>query len=218
MTSPLAVILGVGPLIGLSVTRRFAREGFRTAMVGIDAALLEEQAPAIPGARAFVSDLGEPGSVRDVFRRIREGLGEADVLVYHASAGARGSSSALDPETLRRDLRVNAIAPLEAVQEVLPAMRRAGQGTLLFTGGGLALKPQADMASASMGKAAIRQLALCLAEELKPAGIHAATITIAGFVQRDTSFNPELIAESYWQLHAEAREHWRSEVVLVPGS
>ena len=216
MASPLAVILGVGPLIGLSVTRRFAREGFRTAMVGLDAAFLEAQAAAIPEAHAFVSDLGEPGSVHEVFRRIREELGEAQVLIYHASAGSHGLASSLDPAELQHDLRVNARAPLEAVQEVLPTMRRAGKGTILFTGGGLALKPQADMVSASMGKAALRQLALCLADELSPEGVHVATITIAGFVQRDTPFHPDLIAESFWQLHAEPRESWRTEVVLTP--
>ena len=95
-------------------------------------------------------------------------------------------------------------------------MRRAGQGTLLFTGGGLALKPQADLASGSMGKAALRQLALCLAEELAPEGLHAALVTVAGFVQRDTPFNPDLIADCFWELHREPRESWRSEVVLRP--
>jgi hypothetical protein len=37
-----------------------------------------------------------------------------------------------------------------------------------------------------MGKAALRSLALCLAQELAPEGIHAATITVCGFVQRGT--------------------------------
>lgn len=216
MTSPLAVILGVGPLLGLSVTRRFARDGFRTAMVGLDAALLQEQAALTPDAHAFLADLGEPGSVREVFRRIRETLGDADVLVYNASAGTRGVASGLDPLALQRDLRVNAVAPLEAVQEVLPAMRGTGKGTLLFTGGGLALKPQRDMASGSIGKAALRQLALCLADELAPEGIHVATVTVAGFVQRGTPFNPDLIAETFWELHREPRAAWRSEIVLRP--
>ena len=216
MKSPLAVILGVGPLIGLSVTRRFAREGFQTAMVGLAAAFLEAQASAISGARAYVSDLGEANAMSDLFRRIRQALGAANVLIYNASAGQRGQASSLDPGALLHDLRVNAIAPLEAVQEVLPAMRQTGKGTILFTGGGLAIKPQADMASGSMGKAAIRQLALCLAEELSPEGIHAAMVTVAGFVQRDTPFHPDLIAEAFWELHCEPKASWRSEVVLRP--
>lgn len=214
MATLLAVVLGAGPQIGLSVGRRFAEGGCRVAMVGLDAGPLETV--ALPGSEVFVADLARPGAVADVFWRIRERMGEAGVLVYNASGGTRGTASSLPPEALARDLRVNALAPLEAVREVLPAMRKAGKGTLLFTGGGLALKPQVDAASASMGKAALRQLALCLAEELAPAGIHAATVTVAGFVQPGTAFGPDRIAEHFWELHAEPRERWRSEVVVRP--
>ena len=216
MTSPLAVILGVGPLIGLSVAQRFAQEGFRTVLVGLEGAFLAAQTAYLPGSHSIVCDLGRPDSVVPLFQRIRANHGDAQVLVYNASAGGLGPASSLDTETLSHDLRVNALAPLEAVREVLPAMREAGEGTLLFTGGGLALKPQADLASASMGKAALRQLSLCLAEELAPVGIHAATVTVAGFVQQNTAFNPDLIAACFWELHAEARKDWRSEVVLRP--
>jgi len=214
MPPPLAAILGVGPLIGLAVARRFASEGFRTALVGVEGAFLAEQAVLLPRARAFECRLEGEDSVRELFERLRREVGEPEVLVYNASAGSRGAASGLAPSTLERELKVNAIAPLAAVREVLPAMRRAKRGTLLFTGGGLALKPQADLASGSLGKAALRQLALCLAEELAPEGIHAATVTVAGYVQRASSLDPDRIAEHFWQLHAEPRDSWRSEVVL----
>lgn len=213
---PLAVILGVGPLIGLAVSRRFAREGFRVVMVGLDGAFLEVQHQQLPGSAALVCDLGEPEAVERLFQRIAPEHGEAQVLVYNASAGSRCTASALEPAQLEKDLRVNVSAPLAAVRAVLPAMRRAGRGTILFTGGGLALKPQAELASGSVGKAAIRQLALCLHEELKPEGIRVATVTVAGFVQKESAFNPDFIAETYWLLHAEPQEHWHAEVVLKP--
>jgi NAD(P)-dependent dehydrogenase (short-subunit alcohol dehydrogenase family) len=215
-SAPLAILLGIGPLIGAALARRFARGGFRTALVGLDPVLLETLAADLPGARGYVRDLGEPGAVSEVMAAIARAQGEARVLVWHASAGARGTASALDPQVLARDLRLNAVAPLEAVQQVLPAMRRAGQGTLLFTGGGLALKPEVGLASGSAGKAALRQLALCLAAELAPEGIHAATVTVAGFVQPGTPFDPERVAQGFWELHAEPRDQWRDELVLRP--
>lgn len=212
--SPLAAILGAGPLLGASVARRFAREGFRTAIVGLDAGFLDGLVTALPGARDYLRDLGEAGAIPELFNAIEREQGEAQVLVYNASAGTRGSASTLAAASFERDLRINAIAPLEAAQRVLPAMRKARQGTLLFTGGGLALKSQADMASGSMGKAALRQLALCLAEELAPEGLHAATVTIAGYVQRGTALDPDRIADAFWDLHHETRDQWRSEVLL----
>ena len=103
---------------------------------------------------------------------------------------------------------------LAAAQWALPAMRGRARGTLLFTGGGLALEPKPGLASASLGKAALRSLALSLGAELAPAGIHAATVTICGFVRADTPLDPERVAEAFWDLHLEEPADWRREVVL----
>jgi NAD(P)-dependent dehydrogenase (short-subunit alcohol dehydrogenase family) len=83
----------------------------------------------------------------------------------------------------------------------------------LLTGGGLALSPSAQYADLAIGKAGMRSLALSLAEELEPHGIHVATVTVAGGVQAGTYFAPELIAEVYWRLHAQLRGSWEREVV-----
>jgi NAD(P)-dependent dehydrogenase (short-subunit alcohol dehydrogenase family) len=90
-------------------------------------------------------------------------------------------------------------------------MRRRGRGTLLFTGGGLALGPKPGLAAAAMGKAALRSLALSLAAELAPEGIHAATVTIRGFVQPGTPLSPGTVAEVFWELHRQDPAHWEAE-------
>ena len=77
---------------------------------------------------------------------------------------------------------MGAVAAVTAAQEVLPAMRAAGRGTLLFTGSGVALKPWAPGAALGMQKAALRSYVFALADEVGPLGIHAATVTIQGVV------------------------------------
>jgi len=84
---------------------------------------------------------------------------------------------------------------------VIPAFIEQNKGTLLFTGGGFAVAPSAKYTSLSIGKAGIRALAFALAEELNPQGIHVGTVTIAGNVSPGTFFDPDLIAERYWELH-----------------
>ena len=112
------------------------------------------------------------------------------------------------------DFRVSAGLALAAAQWALPAMRAQGRGSLLFTGGGLALEPKPGLASASLGKAALRSLALSLGEELAPAGIHAATLTICGFVQPGAALSPDRVAEALWELHAQPPGAWEKEQVL----
>jgi NAD(P)-dependent dehydrogenase (short-subunit alcohol dehydrogenase family) len=88
--------------------------------------------------------------------------------------------------------------------------------SLLLTGGGLALHPEygAGVASLVAAKSAVRGLAFALAAEWAPAGVHVATVTVAGTVAPGTAFDPERIAEEFWALHAQPPEAWEVERVF----
>jgi len=215
MAEPLAVIVGAGPGIGLAVARRFRGAGFRVAAVARPSDPLGAFQAALSGL-VLGADLAREGALAGALEAIGAWGGAPEVLVYNASAGARGPAAELDPDQLLEAFQVSAGAALAAAQWALPAMRRAGRGTLLFTGGGLALAPKPGLAAASLGKAALRSLALALGQELAPEGIHAATVTVTGFVQAGTALGPERVAEAFWELHAQARAHWVHERVLGP--
>jgi short-subunit dehydrogenase len=87
---------------------------------------------------------------------------------------------------------------LTTVKEVIPHMEN---GTILLTGGGLALYPNANLASLSIGKAALRSLAYSLHQELSPKGIYVGTLTIKGFVKEETYFSPENIANTFFSMY-----------------
>lgn len=211
------VIVGAGPGIGLSVARRFAREGFQIALVARRAEALHGYAEELRAdgdtARAYPADLADLASLPDLFVRIGAELSPPDVLVYNASAVTLGLPSHLTPEQLLGDLTVSVVGALACVREVLPAMRERGEGTIMLTGGGFALNTYAPMASLGIGKAALRSLALNLGAELEPQGIHAATVTILGEVREGSLFDSERIAEAYWQLHAQPRGGWSRELL-----
>jgi short-subunit dehydrogenase len=220
MQKPLAVIVGAGPGIGLAVARRFAQGGFRLALVSRPSDLLAEFRTALEaetqGDPVLVlgADLALEGAFREACAAIESWGGLPELLVYNASAGAQGPAADLDPDQLRADFQVNLGSALAAAQWALPAMLKAGRGTLLFTGGGLGLAPKPGLASAALGKAALRSLALSLGEELANAGIHAATVTVCGFVQAGTALAPERVAEAFWNLFLQAPDHWERERTL----
>jgi short-subunit dehydrogenase len=211
------IIVGAGPGVGQAVAQRFGREGFRLALVARRAATLTQLVDELRGqghaAHGFSADAGDTASLHTALDLIRSQVGEPDVLVYNATAGAPGLPSRIDPDGLLADLRVSVVGALVAAQQVIPAMQARGQGTILFTGGGLALHPWPQAASLAIGKAGLRNLAYSLGAELEPAGIHVATVTIAGSVQSGTHFDPDLIAEAYWQLHSQPRGRWEREIV-----
>lgn len=134
---------------------------------------------------------------------------------YRASMAAPGPS-ALAPAELAADFAVNVTGALVAAQAVLPGMRAAGAGSILLTGGGLALDPTGWLPAASLavGKAGLRNLAASLHAELAPAGIHAGMVTIAGMVAPGTAFDPDRIAEAFWGLHSDPAGAFRPELIF----
>ena len=97
------------------------------------------------------------------------------------------------------------------VQIAVPAMRAAGGGTLLFTGGGFADALPQSLATLSLGKLALRGVATILARELRADNIHAGSLTILGPIAAGTPLDPDRIADVYWAIRNEEPEDWREE-------
>jgi Short-chain dehydrogenases of various substrate specificities len=209
-------VVGAGPGLGNAVARRFAAEGAVVALLARDAGRLRGLAEPI-GALPVPADVADVESLRTAFDTVRRTLGDPTVLVYNVGTNLTGRPSELPVEGFRAALLAGPAALLSATQEVLPAMRAAGRGTILVTGSGQAVYPMAEFGAVGPQKAAVRALALVLAEELAPAGIHVTTVTIRGGIEAGTQFDPELIAERFWAVHTEPPESWRGESVYAGG-
>ena len=196
----------MGSGLSLGVARRFADEGFAIGAIGRSVSGPEEYRSRLgEKCRSFAAraDAAKEEELVSAMQACERELGAASVLVYNAAFMRDAALVDLSPADLRTDFAVNVLGALAATRAVLPTMRRAKQGTLLFTGGGLALYPVPRLGALAIGKAGIRTLALTLAMELAPEGIHAATVTVCGPVQPGTFYDPARIADQFWKLHME---------------
>lgn len=215
---PSCLVIGAGPGIGQSVALAFAREGHDIALAsrhpdrlrGFQSAL--EKAGA--ASRLYGADAGDEQSLRHLFTDVRKTFGDPEVVIYNPASHAIGKPTALNSDQLIADFRVNVLGALVCAQEAAPAMKTRGRGTLLLTGGGFAYEPAANYASLSLGKAALRNLTFSLAQELGAHGIHVATVTVYGFVQSGTHFDPGRIADAFMRLHRQAPGHFQTEIVF----
>lgn len=207
MSRPVAILFAAGPGMGQAVAARFAREGFRCVLVGRSMATLEAVAAAIVAEGGetdiFTADLGELAACQSVLADLVAAYPAPEVVVFNGGVMRVGPALDLAPGDFLRDLNLGVVAAHAAAVAFAPAMVARGSGSLLFTGGGLALYPQygAEMVSLVAAKAALRGYVLALHEALAPQGITVATVTIAGMVAPGTPFDPDRIAEHYWQLH-----------------
>lgn len=211
-------VVGAGPGIGIAVADAFAAEGCRVSLLARQPERLEPMRVELHKrtggeSQAIGTNASDPASLREALTLAAERYGDIDILVYNVASQGTARPLALTPERVVEDFQSNVIGALVAVQAVAPAMRRARRGTLLFTGGGFAYEPSMNYASLSIGKAALRNLTYSLAQELGNDGIHVAMVTVYGFIQSGTHFDPQRIAQRYVDLHRQPRGHYETEVI-----
>ncbi len=207
------IVVGVGPGIGSAVARRFAREGLPVGLVArsratVDAAAAGLATGEVHGAAA---DAADETALRAALDALVGRLGVPDAVVYNAAVIRADGIGDLDAAGHLRSYATNVVGALTTAAHLLPAMAAAGHGSFLLTGG--MPVPVPEVVSLSLGKAAVRALTELLAAQYGPAGVHVATVTVAGAVAPGTDFDPDDIAEHYWRLHTQSPGAWEREVV-----
>ncbi|WP_335376071.1 SDR family NAD(P)-dependent oxidoreductase [Bacillus sp. JJ1122] len=207
MSEKLLLIVGAGPGISLNTARKFGKEGFTIAMISRNMDSLQKHVGELKNdgiaAEGFTGDASSEESLKAAIDQVIKAYGNIDVLLYNAAAGTPGKPTTLNSDQLVHDFKISVAGALASVQAVIPHME---DGTILLTGGGLALYPYADYASLAIGKAGIRNLAYSLQQELSPKGIYVGTLTIKGFVQEGTYFSAEKIANAFYRMYVNRTE------------
>jgi len=220
-----ALIVGAGRGLSASLARQLAGKGLRVALAARDA---EKLAPlcAETGAKAFACDAVEADQVARLFTAVEAATGTPDVVVYNASARARGPVAELVPAEVERAIMVSAFGGFLVAREAARRMVPKAHGAILFTGASASVKGYPLSAAFAMGKFALRGLAQSMARELAPQGIHIAHFVIDGSIRNpgrveppdrpDSMLDPDAIAASYVDVLYQPRSAWAWEVELRP--
>ncbi|MBV9551970.1 MAG: SDR family NAD(P)-dependent oxidoreductase [Alphaproteobacteria bacterium] len=236
------VPVGVRWGVGGAIAQKFASEGFFTVVTTRTEANASGLAAAIRdqgGECAIVElDLSSEVSIKNAFETIRREAGEPDVLIYNAGY-LDGRELPADKELLEHvPVRIldTAIAvairgPFLVAQEVLPAMRKKGEGSFFFSNNSSSLRGRKRMTGQSLyyPRVMMRTLAQVLTEEYSEHGVHIANVVIDGTIDSPGTralprnanrgaeiINPIKIAEAFWYLHTQDKTCWSHEIQLTP--
>jgi NAD(P)-dependent dehydrogenase (short-subunit alcohol dehydrogenase family) len=220
-----ALIVGAGSGISASVARGLASLGAKVGLVARDTTKLAALADEI-GAITFAADASETRAVAALFDDGDRRLGTPDIVLYNASAPARGPIAELDPAAVEKAVAITAFGGFLVVQQAARRMAPRGHGAILLTGASASVKGFARSSAFAMGKFALRGLAQSAARELGPKGIHVAHFVIDGEVRGarhpdrpdnpDSTLDPDAIAQTYIDVLRQHRSAWSLEIEVRP--
>jgi NAD(P)-dependent dehydrogenase (short-subunit alcohol dehydrogenase family) len=220
-----ALIVGAGSGLSASLARLLAKEGIKLALAARSTDDLGALAKETR-AHVFACDASARTSVERLFAEVDRSLGSAEIVIYNASARARGPFIELDPDQVEKSLAVTAFGGFLVAQQAARRMVPKRHGAILFTGASASVKGYPQSAPFAMGKFALRGLAQSMARELAPLGIHVGHVVVDGGIRSaqrpdppdrpDSMLDPDAIATSYLQLIRQPRSAWTWEIEVRP--
>ncbi|MEX2122786.1 MAG: SDR family oxidoreductase [Woeseia sp.] len=228
MSKPICVIAGIGEGNGAALARAFSNEGMAVALLARGTDFSKELAKELPDSRAYACDVSDAASVAETFDSIRNEMGDPETVVYNAGSGVWGDVESIDLEGFESSWRVNAYGALAVSREVIPNMKAAGRGSIIFIGATASKRGGPKTAAFAPAKAAQRSLAESMARTLWPQGIHVALIMIDAVVdlpgtRRNMPDKPDdfflkpadMAASAVW-LARQPRSAWTFEIEVRP--
>ncbi len=228
MSDPVCLITGVGPGTGAALSRRFAKGGYRVAMLARTEARLSVLEKEIPHSRGYVCDVSQESQVNSVVSQICTEMAAPEILIHNAVGGAFGTFLEIEPEVLADNFQVNTMGLLYLARAVAPNMVEAGKGVILASGNTSALRGKPRFAGFAPTKAAQWILCESMARTLGPQCVHVAYIVIDAvidleltrkmFVDKDDDFfiQPAAIADTAYDVAHQDRSGWSFNVEVRP--
>jgi NAD(P)-dependent dehydrogenase (short-subunit alcohol dehydrogenase family) len=199
----MVLVTGGATGIGESIVTHFARQGARVAFFDIQdepALRLVESlaAEGCPAPHYLHCDLTDLAALTRSVEQVLAAWGTIDVLVNNAANDQRHNLSEVTPEYWDQSMAVNLRPQFFMIQAVLPAMRRAGRGSIINMSSISWMIPSTGAALYVTAKAAIVGLTRTLAHELAPDGIRVNAVLPGAIVterQKRLWYTPEYKAE-----------------------
>jgi len=241
MTDKICLVTGVGDATGAAISRRFARDGYRVAMLARNRERLQKLERQINGSKAYVCDVGDLGALTRTVAAVRAELGSPSAVIHNAVAATFGTFLEADPIELERNFRVNTTALLHLARAIAPDMIAARAGAIVVTGNTSSLRGVPNYSLFAPTKAAQRILAESLARDLGPKRVHVAYVTIDGSIdspwlneggrtapawhpppadwsrpRADWFAEPDAIAEEVFHIAHQHHSTWTFDLIVRP--
>ena len=169
------VITGASSGLGADLARGYARPGVRLLLfarrVGLLEAVAQDCRTAGADVEAVALDVADAAALIDVMLQ-QDDLCPIDLLICNA-----GIAAPPDAALAVRQIEVNLLAPVQAVEALIPRMLARGAGHVALVSSVAALRGLADSPAYCASKAGLRLYGESLRPLLAPSGVTVSVIT-----------------------------------------
>ena len=170
------IVTGASSGIGAAAARHLSERGAKVVLAARRADRIEALASELAGSLAVQTDVTVAEQLERLVARTVARYGRIDVLVNNAGQGLHVPLVELDPADLRAVFELNVIAPLLAIQSVLPFMRAQSAGAIVNVSSATSLRVFTGLGGYSATKAALNMVSQVGRLELAAFGVTVSVV------------------------------------------
>jgi 3-dehydrosphinganine reductase len=178
------IITGGSSGIGLALARLLTQQGANVCILARDTGKLNSALEALENQRqnpaqklaAFPVDAVDADRVEGIIRDLVESDGAPDLVINSAGDVEVGYAYQLTPADYQRNMNNNYLSSVNVTHAVLPSMSAKGSGYLVYISSVLGRVGAIGYSAYGPSKAALDIFAEAIRMEVKPCGIHIATV------------------------------------------
>ncbi|MCB1325015.1 MAG: SDR family NAD(P)-dependent oxidoreductase [Spirochaetales bacterium] len=174
LTGNTVLITGGSSGIGLELAGRFIKSGNKVIITGRDANKLKQAKVHLGSVLVTIkSDVGRPGDVDSLYKKISKDFGNLNVLINNAGIMRTINlhNHKDKPEQLTKELDIDLKGPIGMVDRFLPLLKKNPDPVIVNVSSGLAFVPLPISPIYCAAKAALHSYTLSLRVQLQSAGI-----------------------------------------------
>jgi NAD(P)-dependent dehydrogenase (short-subunit alcohol dehydrogenase family) len=174
-----ALVTGAARGIGLATAKRFLDEGWRVALLDIEAELLEKAVASLANAEhtlALHCDVADAAQVAKAMEQVARRFGRLDALVNNAGVAVFAPLLETSDADWNRILAVNLSGPFICTKAAVPLLRDAGNGAVVNITSISAVRASTLRSAYGTSKAGLAHLTKQLAVELASLGIRVNAV------------------------------------------
>ncbi len=171
ITDHVFVVTGASSGIGLSTAEALTAKGAKVALIARNTDALQQLSARLSGSLPLTADVTDFAAFTAAIHAAHSHYGRLDGLINNAGRGYGAAVEEIDPVAFTEIVTLNVLAPIVAMQAVIPIMRTAGGGSIVNVNSGTSFMTIPDYSVYSASKRALLGITQTARAELAPDGI-----------------------------------------------